>query len=61
MEWLSSNLGSIAVGAVLLCVVALVIRGMVRKKKLGKGSCSCGCENCSSACCCEFPKDIKIK
>lgn len=40
--WLAQNIGSIAVFALLAAVVAAIIAGMVRSKKQGKSTCSCG-------------------
>lgn len=42
-------LGTIIVGFVLICVVALVIFSLVRKKRAGGGMCSCGCASCPSS------------
>ncbi len=42
-EWISANLGTIAVLAVLVLVVGLVVANMVKKKKAGKPACDCGC------------------
>ncbi len=46
--WLMQNIGTIIVLAVLITVVTLIVRKMVKDKKSGKGSCSCGagCGNC---------------
>ena len=46
IAWISANLVNIALAAVLAAVVALVIRGMVRRKKAGAPSCGCGCDAC---------------
>ena len=55
------NAGTIAVLAVLVFAVGAVIRKLIKDKKAGKSSCSCGCENCpGSSCCSAFPSDIKI-
>lgn len=66
-EWLSANIGTIAVLLVLIAVVALIIRYVVREKRAGHSFCagtSCGGGGCSGKCSachgCEFPKDIKI-
>lgn len=45
MSFLSENLGTIAVLAVLGLIVGLVIANLVKKKKRG-GGCSCGCGDC---------------
>lgn len=44
---MGSALGTIVVGIFLLAIVAAVIGKMISDKKKGKGSCSCGCENCN--------------
>ncbi len=45
--WLSANIGSLAVGLVLIIIVSLIIYRMVKDKKEGKSSCSHGCQNCA--------------
>ena len=53
--WLSANLINIALLAVLVLIVALLLRGMIRDKRAGNSSCggncaSCGaCSGCSSS------------
>ena len=47
MEWLSQNIGTIIICAVLLAIVAAIITGMVRKKKQGR-SMVCNCGSCGS-------------
>ena len=56
------NPGTIVVLAVLILAVGAVIRKMIKDKKAGKNSCSCGCEGCGTSCslCSGFPKDVKI-
>lgn len=46
LTWISENIATIIICAVLLAIVATVIVGMVRNKKKGKSSCGCGCANC---------------
>lgn len=40
------------VSGVLILIVGLIIRKMVRDRRLGKGSCSCGsdCSHCHGMC-----------
>ena len=45
LEFLSANIGTIIVAAILLVIVFFAVRAIVREKK--KGQCSCGC-NCGS-------------
>ena len=53
LTWISENIATIIICAVLLAIVATVIVGMVRNKKKGKSSCGSGCANCpmSGNCC----------
>ena len=46
-QWLSSNLPTILVALVILTVCALIVIKMIRDKKQGKSSCSCGCSGCA--------------
>ncbi len=43
LQWLSANIGTIAVCAVLLAIVTGVIIHLINNKRKGKNSCSCGC------------------
>lgn len=52
LEFLTENLSTILIGAVILTVVALIIVKLARDRRKGKNSCGCGCENCPSACVC---------
>ena len=45
--WISENIATIIVCAVLIAIVAIIIVSMVKNKREGKASCSCGCSNCS--------------
>ena len=46
LSWFSANLATIIVFLVVALVVGLVIIKMVKDKKAGKKSCSCGCGGC---------------
>lgn len=48
--FIAENIGTAATGAVLLAVVAAIIRSMIKNKKEGKSSCGCGCEGCNRKC-----------
>ena len=43
ITWISENLGTIVVSALLIVMIAGVVRGMIRNKKAGKSTCGCGC------------------
>ena len=47
VAWIVGNIGTIIVCAVLIGVVALIVAAMVRNKKKGRSSCSCGCSGCA--------------
>ncbi len=49
LEWLCVNAASVAVGLAVLAVVALAAWKVLKDKKHGKGSCSCGsgCGGCA--------------
>lgn len=47
LDFLLANWGTLLVGALVLAAVLGVIIKMVRDKKQGKSSCSCGCGGCS--------------
>ena len=47
LEWIAQNIGTISVGAVLLLIFGSIIFFMIKNKKAGKSSCSCGsCGSC---------------
>ena len=48
MAWFADNLGTILLSAVLIVIVALIIRKQIRDRLSGRTSCGCGCENCAS-------------
>ena len=52
LAWLTQNLATIVVCAVLLLVTALIIVKLVRDRKQGKGSCGANCAHCANACSC---------
>lgn len=51
IAWLSANLVTVALSAVLVLLVALLLRGMVRRKKAGTPSCD-SCAACGVCGCC---------
>jgi len=46
LQWLSANWGTMLVGAVLLTILALIVRSMSRRKS----GCCGDCEKCRRAC-----------
>lgn len=49
-EFLAQNYGSILVGAILLVIVALIVRKLVKDKRAGKSSCGGNCSACGHNC-----------
>ncbi len=47
--WLTQNIGTILICAVLIAFFALLIRSLVRDRKKGKSSCCGGCAGCAMA------------
>lgn len=54
--WISNNIATIIISAVLIAVVAVIIVSMVRNKKKGKSSCGCGCAGCPMSGSCNLGK-----
>ena len=48
LAWISANLASIVLTAVIVLIVGLLIFVMVRDKKAGKSSCGVSCASCAS-------------
>ena len=47
LAWITENIGTILISAVLLLVAVLIIRKLVKDKKKGKSSCGCNCAHCA--------------
>ncbi len=47
LDFIQQNAGSIAVGAMLLAVIAVIVLNMIRDKRAGKKSCGGDCAHCS--------------
>lgn len=56
LTWVLENLATILIGLGLLCIVAVIVRGMIRDKKKGKSSCGCNCANCAMGSVCHKEK-----
>ena len=46
VNFISQNIGTIVVLAIVAAIVALLIFKLVKDKKASKSSCSCGCSSC---------------
>ncbi len=49
ITWISSNIGTIIVAAILIAIVVAIIRSTIKDRRSGKTSCGCGCANCAMA------------
>ncbi len=57
LQWLQANLATILVALIVFAVLALVLVKMIRDRKRGKTSCSCGCSACPHAAACHQTKE----
>ncbi|MBE6948946.1 MAG: FeoB-associated Cys-rich membrane protein [Ruminococcaceae bacterium] len=48
LNWISTNLPTIAILLVLVGVLTAIVMNMIKNKRAGKSSCSCGCEGCAN-------------
>lgn len=50
--WLTENLATIIISAVLIVIVTAIVVNIIRNKRKGNSSCGCGCGDCpmSSSC-----------
>lgn len=49
LNFITDNLGTIGVLAVLSAIVALAVYSLIKNKKEGKTSCGCSCGSCAMA------------
>lgn len=49
LAFLKENLSTIIIGLIVLAVVVSLVVKLIRDKKNGKSSCSCGCEHCAAS------------
>ena len=50
MIWIQANIGSIVVAAILLVIIALIIRRLILDRKAGKHICGGSCGSCGGSC-----------
>ena len=51
LDFITNYGGSIAVGAVVLAIIALIVMKLVKDKRAGKSSCGCDCGSCTGCAC----------
>lgn len=49
LTFLTENLATIIIAVIVIGILAAIITKMIKDKKKGKSSCSCGCENCAAS------------
>lgn len=49
LAFLTENLATIIIAAIVIAIIAAIIIKMISDKKKGKSSCGCGCENCAAS------------
>jgi len=47
LDWITQNLSTLLIALGVLCVCVAIVLKMIRDKKNGKSSCSCGCSGCA--------------
>lgn len=47
LTWITENLSTLIVSAILIAAVTAVVLSMIRGRKKGKSSCGCGCADCA--------------
>lgn len=45
--WISANLSTIIISAILLAIVIAISAYLINQKKKGKSSCGCNCAHCA--------------
>ena len=50
LDFITNYGGSIAVGAVVLAIIALIVVKLVKDRRAGKSSCGCDCASCGCGC-----------
>lgn len=61
LTWLSANLGTAVVCALVLAATALAARTLLRDKKRGKSPCGCSCSGCGGCNCCGAQAQNEVK
>ena len=56
LAWITDNLATVLICAVLLLIVAAIIRKLGKDTKKGNSPCGCGCAHCAMADACHSKK-----
>lgn len=57
LKWLSENIGTVIVLAVLIVIVVAIIVYRIKAKKRGESSCGCKCSDCAGCSTCHAKTD----
>ena len=49
LNWITANLSTIVISAILLAIVTSISLHLIRQKKQGRSSCGCNCAHCAMA------------
>ena len=47
LHWVTANLSTIIVSAVLLAIIVAISTDLIRQRKKGRSSCGCNCAHCA--------------
>ena len=47
LHWVTANLSTIIVSAVLLAIIIAISTYLIRRRKKGRSSCGCNCAHCA--------------
>lgn len=47
LSWMTANLATIVISALLLAIVTFISLYLIRQRKRGKSSCGCSCAHCA--------------
>ena len=61
LDWIASNYATLIVAAVLAVAVGIAVWRVIRARRRGGRTCSCGCASCAYANECKKPKDTGTK
>ena len=57
LPWLSENLATIIIGALVFALLTFVTVRLIKNKRAGKSTCSCGCGGCAMQGVCHKKKE----
>ena len=61
LDWIAGNYATLIVAAVLAVAVGLAVLRLIRARRRGERTCSCGCASCAYANECKKPENDGTK